>query len=104
MLPDQGDLLRWDDHLVREQREKKKGSRKGAVRGVEEKPGPGGVPRPEGLWEQGDQGRPVKQNAPRRPEEGPAVGSLATRWVVSVGAKCSGERQMGRCKGHHLPS
>lgn len=57
MLPDQGDLLlRWDDHLVREQREKKKGSRKGAVREVEEKPGQGGVPRPEGLWEQGDQG------------------------------------------------
>lgn len=40
MLPDQGDLLlRWDDHLVREQREKKKGSRTGAVREVEEKPG-----------------------------------------------------------------
>lgn len=105
MLPDQGDLLlRWDEHLARERRKTKKGSRRGAGREVEEKPGQGGVPRPEGLWEQGDQGWPVKQNAPRRPEQGPAGGSLATRWVVCVGANCSEERKMRGCKGHHLLS
>lgn len=70
--------------LVGSWRKKKKGSRKGTVGEVEDKPGEGGVTQPGGYRSRGDQTGQVWQSGPR---EGLGralqLADGASKWVVS---------------------